>query len=91
MAAKGDRSMIIKECLAYATPDGQLKSFTTQIQAKIADDKAGQGEMINQVMVLNGFDAPRAICDPLTVRKYFLRHLDHYHDFGKYITTSNNE
>lgn len=82
-----DRSMIIRECLAFATPDGFTKCFVHEQKTRIAEESDGVGSSIDKVMILEGFTKTRGASDSKEVAEFWKKSLTLYHEMAKFLKT----
>ena len=80
-----DRSMVIRECLAYADPNGFTKCFTHEQKATIANQADGSGSSIDKIMILDGFTKTRAALDPKEVVEFWKKSLTLYHEMAQFL------
>lgn len=85
MHGKEDRNIILRECLAYAEPNGKTATFISEEIAKISKEIMGSGSTMDQVLILNGFNKPKGACDQQEIFEHFKNNLKIYHDIAKYI------
>ena len=82
-----DRSMIIRECLAFATPNGFTKCLVHAQKTTIAEKSDGVGSSIDKVMILDGFTKTRGASDPKEVAEFWKKSLTLYHDMAKFLNS----
>ncbi len=82
-----DRSMIIRECLAFATPDGFTKCLVHEQKTTIAEKSDGVGSSIDKVMILDGFTKTRGASDSKEVAEFWKKSLTLYHEMAKFLKT----
>lgn len=84
MHKKEDRSVILRECLAYMGEDGKTVGFISEQKATIAVNPEGTGSTIDRLLILDGFDRPKGACDPDDIFAHWKKTLGVYHDVAKY-------
>ena len=85
MAGEENRIMIIRECLAFATPDGFTKSFIHEQKTTLAQQAEGTGSSIDKIMILDGFNKTRGACSPEEVADFWKKSLTLYHDMAQFL------
>ena len=80
-----DRSMVIKECLAYAEPDGFTKCFMHEQKTIIAEQAEGSGSSIDKIMILDGFTKTKGASDPQEVANFWKKSLTLYHEMAQFL------
>jgi len=80
------RNVVIRECLAYASPEGEVKTFLSESKATIAYKPEGIGGSIDKLIVYPGFNKPQAACKYSEVVKYWNKTLTHYKDLAEFLT-----
>jgi len=85
MRGKEDRSIILRECLAYAEPNKEPVLFISEEIGQIATEAIGKGSTMDQILILKGFTKPKGACDQNQIFEHFKNSLHIYHDIAKYI------
>jgi non-canonical purine NTP pyrophosphatase (RdgB/HAM1 family) len=80
-----DRTMIVRECLAFAAPDGFTKCVLHEQQMTIAEQSDGQGSSIDKIMILDGYAKTKAASDPKEVTDYWKKSLTLYHNMAQFL------
>ena len=80
-----DRSVKVKECLAFCEPGGEPVCFTSTLNATIAREPAGKGRTLDQIMILEGFERPQGTYGIEELRKHWAEKLVHFWQLGEYI------
>lgn len=83
-----DRSLIIRECLAYAEPSGFIRCFTHEQRATLAHTPAGRGSSIDQMMILEGFSQTKGATDPAAITAVWHHSFTHYHALARFLSHS---
>lgn len=85
MAAHDDRSVVIRECLAYAVPGEQARVFMSEQRATLTHEAVGHGSSIDNILVLEGFATTVGATSRHEIELYWAEKLSHYHAFGLYL------
>lgn len=85
MDGKEDRSMIIRECLAFAHPNGFHHLFVHEQNTTLAKQEDGNGSSIDKIMILEGFSKTRGASDPQKVAEFWKKSLKLYHDAALFV------
>ena len=80
-----NRSMIIRECLAFATPASLTKCLTHEQQTILATKAEGTGSSIDKIMILDGFTKTRGACTKEEVAEFWKKSLTLYHDMAQFL------
>lgn len=86
MHGKDDRTVILKECLAYLGEDNMPVAFFSEQRAKIALIPEGTGSPVDRLLILDGFDKPKGACEPADILTHWKKTLGIYHDAAKYLS-----
>lgn len=87
MVGKENRSMIIRECLAFAHPNGFHHLFIHEQNTILAKEEEGNGSSIDKIMILDGFSKTRGASDPKEVAEFWKKSLQLYHEAAKFVQT----
>ena len=85
MEHKRNRKILLKECLTYAHPNGNVKQFVSEEEAHLSKFAMGRGTTFDKIIVLDGFDRPKGIYDYQTNVKHFKDNLTIYDEMAKYL------
>ncbi|MEM7133856.1 MAG: non-canonical purine NTP pyrophosphatase [Chloroflexota bacterium] len=85
MKPHDDRSVQLKTCIAFCEPGGKPVCFTSVVNAKIAQKPEGQGSILDQIVILEGFEKPQGAYEIDEIRKHWAGMLSHYRQLGEYI------
>ena len=80
-----DRSMVARECLAYAEPNGFTKCFVHEQHMTVAEKADGVGNSIDKIMILDGFTKTKGASDLKEVADFWKKTLTLYHDMAKFL------
>ena len=61
MKDKNDRSIILKECLTFATPSGKTKQFINEEVATISTKVFGEGTTFDKIVIFKGDKLPKSM------------------------------
>ena len=86
-----DRSMVIRECLAYAEPNGFTKCLVHEQKTRIAEQADGTGNSIDKIMILDGFTKTRGASDPKDVAEFWKKSLTLYHEMAEFLREKFND
>ena len=86
MADHDDRTIVIKECLAYCPHGGEPMTFTATQTGQIIREPRGEGTPINTVVKLDGFDRTVAEVPLDELLDYWFEDLSHYKELGAYLS-----
>lgn len=79
MSGQVDRSVVLRECLAYAVPNGKIITLVSEQQATLAFAPQGTGSTMDQLLILDGFDKPKGVYSDEEIFEHWKRTLDAYH------------
>lgn len=79
------RNVVVRECLAYASPEGEIKTFLSETKATIAYKPEGDGGSIDKLIIYPGFSKPQAACKYSEIVKYWNKTLTHYKDLAEFL------
>jgi XTP/dITP diphosphohydrolase len=80
-----DRTILVRECLAYCEPGKEPICFETTITNTLALQAEGEGSAVDTIMILQGFSTVQAVSDKDEVNKFWLNNLQHYRDLAVYL------
>jgi XTP/dITP diphosphohydrolase len=82
-----NRTVTIKECLAYCAPGEEPRTFTSQQSATLAYEASGNRSSIDNVLILPGFDVTVGAAPQYALEQYWVQQLTHYSDFVNFLTS----
>ncbi len=85
MKDKKDRTIYLKECLTYATPDGFIKQFLNIEEAKISNQAMGIGSTFDRIVIFKGDKYPKAMNNEEKNIEHFKSQLSIYDDMAKFL------
>lgn len=85
MENKVDRTIILKECLTYATPKGETKQFINEEKASIALKAYGTGSAFDRIVVFEGQELPKSMNTDEEDLEHFKKSLKIYEDMAEYL------
>ena len=85
MENKTDRTIILKECLTYATPKGETKQFINEENATIALKAYGTGSAFDRIVIFNGQKLPKSMNTDEENLEHFKKTLKIYEDMDEYL------
>lgn len=88
MENKVDRTIIIKECLTFATPTGEIKQFINEEKASIALKAHGTGSTFDRIVVFEGQELPKSMNTDEENLEHFKKTLKIYEDMAEYLKKS---
>jgi len=69
-----DRTIIIKDCLAYATPDGNVKTFTNEFPGQLAMTAGKKlGTEINRICIPDGYNRVESEISKDEMQEYYAK------------------
>lgn len=85
MEGKENRTIFLKECLTYATPDGKIKQFVNEEVARVSDKAYGEGSSFDRIVILDGQELPKSMNTPEKNFEHFKKSLVIYDQIADYI------
>lgn len=85
MDGKEDRTILLKECLTFATPNGYVKQFVNEEVATIYDKVMGDGTTFDRIVVFEGQKLPKAMNSEEENYKHFEESLVIYDKMAKFL------
>lgn len=85
MENKADRTIILKECLTYATPTGGTKQFINEEKATIALNAYGSGSTFDRIVIFEGQELPKSMNTDEENLEHFKKSLKLYDDMAEYL------
>lgn len=85
MKDKQDRTIILRECLTYAAPDGKIKQFLSEELATISDKVYGEGSTFDRIVIFDGQELPKSMNTPEENFEHFKKTLIIYEQMADYI------
>ena len=85
MEWKDNRTIYLKECLTFATPDEKIKQFTSIEKATIYLEALGNGSTFDKIVVFEGDELPKAMNSEEKNYEHFEVQLKIYDVMAKYI------
>ena len=85
MSGKKNRTIYLKECLTFATPDGKIKQFLQTEKATIYKEAMGNGSTFDKIVVFDGEDLPKSMNTEEKNLKHFESQLKIYDEMAKYL------
>lgn len=85
MENKGDRTIILKECLTYATPTGETRQFVNEEKASIALNAYGTGSTFDRIVIFEGQELPKSMNTDDENLEHFKKSLKIYEDMAEYL------
>lgn len=82
---KIDRTVLIKEYLAFSEPGRKTLVFVAKDMGKIAQKAEGQGSAIDKILIRERQNQVQALYSASEMLDYWSKNLDHFRDFGEYI------
>ena len=91
MRGKKNRTIILKECLTYATPKGDTKQFISEEKASISLRPYGEGSTFDRIVKFSGDKYPKSMNSNEKNFEHFKKQLDIYDKMAKYLMGEENE
>lgn len=91
MVDKHNRPIKLKECLTYATPEGEVKQFLSIEEATISTEPKGKGSTFDKIVIFKGQTLPKAMNSEEENFKHFQEQLKIYDELAKYLTNKEGE
>ena len=85
MENKKNRTINLKECLTFATPNGEVKQFISIEKASIAFKSMGNGSTFDKIVIFEGDTLPKATNSEEKNFNHFKEQLQIYDYMAKYI------
>ena len=82
---KADRTIILKECLTYATTKGETKQFINEEKASIDLNAYGTGLTFDRIVIFDGQELPKSMNTDEENLKHFKKSLKLYDDMAEYL------
>ena len=85
MEDKENRTILLKECLTFATPNGEYIQFVSVEKASISKISMGSGTTFDRIVIFEGQDMPKSMNSAEDNLKHFEKQLDIYDKMAKYL------
>lgn len=85
MEDKENRTILLKECLTFATPNGECIQFVSVEKAGISKISMGSGTTFDRIVIFEGQDKPKSMNSEEENIKHFEKQLDIYDKMAKYL------
>lgn len=85
MSNYSDRTITIRETIAFCRPGEKAISFTGDVVGKIAFKADANGTIFDQLVILDGFDKVQGSLEREELLEYWDNNHGYYHDLAKYI------
>ena len=85
MDEKTDRTILLKECLTYAEPNGFTKEFVNIETATIGFKEEGNGSTFDKIIIFEGQNHPKSLNSEEENHKHFEKTLVIYDECANYI------
>lgn len=82
---KVGRTIILKECLTYATPTGETKQFINEEKATIALNAYGTGSAFDRIVIFEDQELPKSMNTDEENLEHFKKSLKNYEDMAEYL------
>ncbi len=82
-----NRSVTVKECLAYCAPGSEPVTFTSEQKATLASEASGERSSIDNILILPGFTETVGTAPKEKLEKYWVEQLQHYRDFAEFLSS----
>lgn len=80
-----NRTIILKECLTFATPNGKVKQFVNLEKATISKEAMGKGTTFDRIVIFEGDKLPKSMNSEEKNYKHFEESLVIYDKMAKYL------
>ena len=90
MRGKKDRKIVLKECLTFASPTGEIKQFINEEIATISTKAYGEGTTFDRIVVFKGDKLPKSMNTDEMNYKHFEETLVIYDKMAKYLEGVDN-
>ena len=80
-----NRTIILKECLTFATPKGKVKQFVNLEKATISREAMGKGTTFDKIVIFEGDKLPKSMNSEEQNYKHFEETLVIYDKMAKYL------
>lgn len=88
MENQTDRTLIIKDCIAFCNPEKEPITFVFENKCQIVDEPLGGGGTFDNIIIREGQNKVQSLYTPEEMLIYWQTHLEHYHELAKFIATS---
>jgi len=85
MDGKTNRTILLKECLTFATPSGETKSFTNVEKATLSNEAMGDGSAFDRIVIFENDELPKSMNSEEKNFKHFEESLVLYDQMAKYL------
>lgn len=85
MEDKENRVIYLKECLTFATPNGNIKQFLNIEKATISKKAMGSGTTFDRIVIFKGDSLPKSMNSEEKNYKHFEENLIIYDKMAKYL------
>lgn len=85
MEEKENRTIYLKECLTFASPDGKTKQFVNIEKASLSEVAMGEGTTFDRIVVFDGETKPKSLNTEEENYAHFEKTLTIYYDMAKYL------
>lgn len=85
MEGKENRTIYLKECLTFATPEGETKQFVNIEKASLSEIAMGEGTTFDRIVVFEGEKHPKSMNTEEENYAHFEKTLTIYYDMAKYL------
>ncbi len=90
MRGKKNRTILLKECLTYANPDGIIKQFVSIEKARISLKAYGEGSTFDKIVIFENDELPKSMNSEEKNFEHFKNQLDIYDQMANYLMGNNN-
>lgn len=80
-----NRTILLKECLTFATPNGDVKQFVNIEEATISNEAMGEGTTFDRIVIFKGDSFPKSMNSLEDNYKHFEESISIYNDMALYL------
>ena len=91
MRGKRNRTILLKECLTYATPKGEVKQYVNIEKARVSLKSCGDGSTFDKIVIFEGDKLPKSMNSKEKNFEHFKSQLFIYDKMAKYILGEEDE
>lgn len=85
MENKSNRTIYLKECLTFATPDGKTKQFLNTEKASLSTISIGEGSSFDKIVIFEEDELPKSMNSKAKNQTHFIKNLKIYDEMAKFL------
>lgn len=91
MESISNRTIYLKECLTFATPDGKTKQFLNIEKASLSTVSMGKGSSFDQIVIFEGDELPKSMNSEEKNQAHFIESLKIYDEMAKFLMENEDD